>query len=162
MRLSTCDVLFGRMDSIEGRDTLHRIADLFTLPYIDIGIRIDADGNAGVESVSSAVHYVQLGGATLRSRGVYSDADLNADIFATHRSAVLRGSSPTVRGIDVDRPAVISVIRRDLTPYPDDNDCLLEARHLAAEWEKSLGPPPLRCPHCQRPLAYPVEPKAPN
>src|SRR3546814_15935469 len=32
-RLATCDVLFGCMDSIEGRDTLNRIATFYTLPY---------------------------------------------------------------------------------------------------------------------------------
>ena len=110
-KLSTCDVLFGCMDSIEGRDTLNRIATFFTLPYIDLGIRIDADGQGGVESVSGAVHYIQPGGASLRSRGVYSEADLNADILRRtdplfYEDQVRRGY---IRGINVDRPAVISV-----------------------------------------------------
>src|SRR3546814_12041862 len=51
-RLATCDVLFGCMDSIEGRDTLNRIATFYTLPYFDLGVRIDADGRGGVNARS--------------------------------------------------------------------------------------------------------------
>src|SRR3546814_1251505 len=72
-RLATCDVLFGCMDSIEGRDTLNRSSTFYTLPYFDLGVRIDADGSGGVNAVSGVVHYIQPGGSSLRSRGVYSD-----------------------------------------------------------------------------------------
>ena len=109
--LATCDILFGCMDSVEGRDTLNRIATFFSLPYLDLGVRIDADGNGGVESVSGAVHYLQPGGSSLRSRGVYTEAELHADVLRRtdplfYEDQVRRGY---IRGINVDRPAVISV-----------------------------------------------------
>src|SRR3546814_13306383 len=69
------------MDSIEGRDTLNRIATFYTLPYFDLGVRIDADGSGGVNAVSGVVHYIQPGGSSLRSRGVYSEAELHADVL---------------------------------------------------------------------------------
>ncbi|AMG72430.1 MULTISPECIES: ThiF family adenylyltransferase [Sphingopyxis] len=110
-RLATCDVLFGCMDSIEGRDTLNRIATFYTLPYFDLGVRIDADGSGGVNAVSGVVHYIQPGGSSLRSRGVYSEAELHADVLRRtdpdfYEDQVRRGY---VRGIVVDRPAVISI-----------------------------------------------------
>lgn len=110
-RLATCDVLFGCMDSIEGRDTLSRIATFYSLPYFDLGVRIDADGRGGVNSVSGVVHYIQPGGSSLRSRGVYSEAELHADVLRRtdpefYQDQVRRGY---VRGIVVDRPAVISI-----------------------------------------------------
>lgn len=109
--LATCDVLFGCMDSVEGRDTLNRIATFFSLPYLDLGVRIDADGAGGVESVSGAVHYLQPGGSSLRSRGVYTADELHADVLRRtdplfYEDQVRRGY---IRGINVDRPAVISV-----------------------------------------------------
>jgi hypothetical protein len=109
--LATCDVLFGCMDSVEGRDTLNRVATFFSLPYLDLGVRIDADGKGGVESVSGVVHYVQPGGSSLRSRGVYTDEELHADVLRRtdplfYEDQVRRGY---IRGINVDRPAVISV-----------------------------------------------------
>lgn len=109
--ISTADVLFGCVDSLEGRDTLNRIATFYTLPYIDIGVRLDADGAGGVRSVSAGVHYLQPGGSSLKSRGVYSDAGLRAEYLkrtdpAFYEDQVRRGY---IRGVRVDSPAVISV-----------------------------------------------------
>ncbi len=39
-----CDVVLGCMDSIDGRDLLNKIATFYLLPYIDIGVRLEADG----------------------------------------------------------------------------------------------------------------------
>lgn len=109
--LATCDVIFGCMDSVEGRDTLNRIATFYSLPYFDLGVRIDADGAGGVKTVSGVVHYLQPGGSSLRSRGVYTDAELHADILRRtdpdfYQDQVRRGY---IRGMVVDRPAVISI-----------------------------------------------------
>jgi hypothetical protein len=109
--ISTADAVFGCVDSLEGRDTLSRIAAYYTLPYIDIGVRLDADGTGGVNSVSAGVHYLQPGGSSLRSRGVYSDAGVYAELLkrtdpAFYEDQVQRGY---IRGVRVDSPAVISV-----------------------------------------------------
>lgn len=110
-RLATCDVIFGCLDSVEGRDTLNRIATFYSLPYFDLGVRIEADGEGGVKTVSGVVHYIQPGGSSLRSRGVYSEAELHADVLRRtdpefYTDQVRRGY---IRGIAVDRPAVISI-----------------------------------------------------
>src|SRR3546814_10243187 len=82
-----------------------------TLFRSDLGGRIDADGSGGVNAVSGVVHYIQPGGSSLRSRGVYSEAELHADVLRRtdpdfYEDQVRRGY---VRGIVVDRPAVISI-----------------------------------------------------
>src|SRR3546814_13121299 len=84
-RLATCDVLFGCMDSIEGRDTLNRIATFYTLPYFDLGVRIDAAGSGGVNAVSGVVNYIQPCGSSLTSRGVSSAADTHAAAIPPHQ-----------------------------------------------------------------------------
>jgi hypothetical protein len=109
--LSTCDVVFGCVDSVEGRDILNRIATFYSLPYYDLGVRLDADGVGGVASVSAGVHYLQPGGSSLKSRGVYAEADLYAEYLKRtdpdfYEDQVRRGY---IRGVRVERPAVISI-----------------------------------------------------
>lgn len=109
--LSTCDVVFGCMDSVDGRHVLNKLASSYLIPYIDLGVRLDADGKGGINSIWVALHTLQPGGSSLKSRGVYDQADLDA--------AFLYRTSPIeyerlkkegyVKGVNVDRPAVISV-----------------------------------------------------
>ncbi|MBV8646334.1 ThiF family adenylyltransferase [Paludibacterium sp.] len=109
--LSTCDVLFGCMDSVDGRHVLNKLASTYVIPLIDVGVRLDSDGRGGIDSIWAAVHTILPGGSSLLSRRVYSQADLEA--------AFLRRTDPDayehqrklgyVKGVLVDRPAVISV-----------------------------------------------------
>ncbi len=109
--LSTCDVVFGCMDSIDGRHVLNKLASAYLIPYIDLGVRLDADGRGGIDSIWLAIHTLQPGGSSLMSRGVYDQRDLEA-------AFVLRDSPQEyerlkregyIKGVKVDRPAVISV-----------------------------------------------------
>jgi hypothetical protein len=109
--LATCDVVFGCMDSIDGRHILNKLASAYLIPYIDLGVRLDADGSGGINSIWLAIHALQPGGSSLKSRRVYDQRDLEA--------AFLLRDSPTeyerlkregyIKGVKVDRPAVISV-----------------------------------------------------
>ncbi|HJS13170.1 ThiF family adenylyltransferase [Sphingopyxis sp.] len=110
-RVSSCDMVFGCMDSVEGRDTLNRLATFYALPYIDMGVRLDADGDGGIASISAGVHYLVPGRSSLRSRGVYNADNLRAEyLYRTdpvfYADQVRRGY---IKGVDVDRPAVISI-----------------------------------------------------
>jgi hypothetical protein len=110
-QLASCDVLFGCMDSVEGRDRLNRIATFYLVPYFDLGVRLDADGAGGISNVSGVVHSLLPGGSSLFSRGAYTAESLRADS--------LRRTNPEqyeeerkqgyIKGAKVDSPAVISV-----------------------------------------------------
>jgi len=52
--LSTCDVLFGCMDSVDGRHVLNKLASAYVIPLIDLGVTLDADGAGGIDSIWSA------------------------------------------------------------------------------------------------------------
>ena len=39
--VAQCDVVFGCMDTIDGRYLLNSLAAYYTLPYFDIGVRLD-------------------------------------------------------------------------------------------------------------------------
>ncbi|MFO1500204.1 MAG: ThiF family adenylyltransferase [Verrucomicrobiota bacterium] len=109
--LAGCDFLFGCMDSADGRETLNRIASFYLIPYIDVGVRLDADGRGSVEQICCAVHYLMPGGSSLLSRGVITPEQVQAQALCrTHpeQYASLRKEG-YIKGISVDRPAVISI-----------------------------------------------------
>jgi hypothetical protein len=109
--VAECDVLFGCMDSVDGRHLLNRLAAFYSLPYFDVGVKLEADGVGGIDQVCGSVHYLQPDGSSLLSRGVYNLNQLHA--------AGLRRTNPDsykeqleskyIVGVREDRPAVISV-----------------------------------------------------
>jgi hypothetical protein len=106
-----CDIAFGCMDGVEGRHLLNRLTTFYLMPYFDVGVRLDADGNGGIERIAGAVHYLQPGQSSLLSREVYSMARVEAEEMRRtdpemYRRLVREGY---LRGVDEDRPAVISV-----------------------------------------------------
>ena len=134
-RVARCDIVFGCMDSADGRDLLNRLAAFYCLPYFDVGVRLIADGSGGIDQICGTVHYLQPDGSSLLSRGVYSPAALQA--------AALRRESPQryaslleekyISGVNENRPAVVSVnmlyaslavneLLARLHPYRDDGN----------------------------------------
>lgn len=109
--VAECDVVFGCMDGVEGRHLLNRLAAFYLLPYFDIGVRLEADGLGGVKEACGAVHYIRPDGSSLQDRKVYTQAQLKAAGLRrtdpkAYRDQVRAGY---IRGVDEDRPAVISV-----------------------------------------------------
>lgn len=113
--VAQCDIVFGCMDSIDGRFLLNTIATYYSLPYIDLGVRIQAspDGiNKGdIQAICGSVHFLQPGGSSLISRGVFSLEQVTAAGLArndpqAHAQQVKDGY---VAGVSVARPAVISL-----------------------------------------------------
>ena len=109
--VATCDVVFGCMDSIEGRHMLDRLTTFYTLPYFDVGVRLDADGHGGIERIAGAVHYIQPGRSSLLSRGVYTMARVEAEEMRRTNPEMYQRQVKEgyLRGVEEDRPAVISV-----------------------------------------------------
>lgn len=110
-RLALCDVLFGCMDSVDGRDLLNRLSTFYLIPYFDLGVYLDADGEGGVNQVCGTVHYLHPGGSSLFSRGVYTADELRASaLFRTNKEQYREQvRSKYIRGINEEKPAVISV-----------------------------------------------------
>ena len=109
--VAECDVVFGCMDGVEGRHLLNRLAAFYLLPYFDLGVKLEADGNGGVDEACGAVHYLRPDGSTLQDRNVYGPEQLKAAGLRrtdpqAYRAQVKAGY---IHGIDEDRPAVISI-----------------------------------------------------
>lgn len=109
--VAECDVLFGCMDGAEGRNLLNRIAAFYVLPYFDVGISLDADEKGGISQAVGAVHYVRPDGSTLLDRGVYTAEEVQAEgLMRTSPDAYRdRVKAKYIHGVDVERPAVISI-----------------------------------------------------
>lgn len=109
--VASCDIVFGCMDSVDGRHLLNRIASFYMIPYFDIGVRLIADGKGGIDQVCGSVHYIKPGGSSLFSRGLYTLEEVRAaalyksdpEAYATQLQAGY------ISGVNVDKPAVMSV-----------------------------------------------------
>lgn len=110
-QVATADVVFGCTDSAEGRMHLDLMCQHYTLPYIDVGVDIIADGNGGVRYVGAAVHFICPGADSLLARGGYRMATVAAEeMLREHpeRYAEQRRFG-YIENVEEERPAVISL-----------------------------------------------------
>lgn len=109
--IAECDLVFGCMDGSEGRHVLNRLAVFYCLPYIDVGVRLEADGAGGVDQICGTVHYLQPDGSSLVSRGAITFAAVEAEGLKRTNPAEYaeRLKAKYITGVVEDRPAVISV-----------------------------------------------------
>ncbi len=109
--VAACDVLFGCMDTIDGRYLLNKLASFYLLPYFDLGVKIEADGSGSVDQVCGTVHYLKPGGSSLLSRNVFTLEQVRA--AGLHRTDPEQYQKQLkegyIRGIQEDRPAVIQL-----------------------------------------------------
>jgi hypothetical protein len=109
--VAECDVIFGCVDTAEGRNLANRIAAYYLLPYIDVGVSLAANGVGGIATISGAINYYAPGLQSLLERGAITEAQIRAEETKRtnpERFAELR-KQKYIQGVEVDRPAVISV-----------------------------------------------------
>ncbi|TGD76908.1 HesA/MoeB/ThiF family protein [Hymenobacter wooponensis] len=111
MELASCDVLFGCLDSVDGRELLNLLATYYVLPYFDLGVKFVASADRGITSVSGVVNYLQPGRSSLQTRQVYDAEDLRAASAyrvdpAGHADRV---KNQYFKDVPVNRPAVLPV-----------------------------------------------------
>jgi len=109
--VASCDLVFGCMDSADGRHLLNRIATFYSQPYLDLGVRLEADGNGGIDQICGSVHYLRPGGSTLLSRGVYTADQLRAEILRRTDPGAYAEllEEKYIAGVAENRPAVAPV-----------------------------------------------------
>ncbi len=112
--LAQCDIIFGCVDSIDGRYLLNAISAYYTIPYIDIGVRLLPDyreGKSGIREVCGTVNYIQPGRSSLISRGLFTLKDVaNAGLLRNDPAAFQQQvNDGYIAGINNHRPAVVSL-----------------------------------------------------
>jgi len=109
--IAECDVVFGCMDTAEGRHLLNRIATFYLVPYFDLGVHLSADGSGNISEASGVVHYIQPGRSSLLSRKAYTMRQVAAEGLrredpATYRDQLQAGY---IDNVGENSPAVASV-----------------------------------------------------
>jgi len=113
--VAQCDVVFGCMDTIDGRYLLNLLATQYLIPYFDIGVRLDAAQigplKGKITEACGTIHYLQPGRSSLMSRDLFSMTDVSAASLQrqdpdAHDRQIKDGY---IRGVPGHRPAVISV-----------------------------------------------------
>ena len=113
--VAECDVLFGCMDTASGRFLLNTIASYYTLPYFDLGVRLDAipdgQGRGRIREVCGTVHYLQPGRSSLMSRGLVNMESVREEGLMRHDPVAhaQQQLDGYIHGAQENRPAVISV-----------------------------------------------------
>lgn len=111
-RVAQCDVVFGCMDAADGRQLLNTLSTFYCLPYFDLGVRLEADGVGGINSVDASVHYLKPGGSTLDQRKAITSSQIETDALRRRNSKEYekRLKEGYIKGASsVGSPAVISV-----------------------------------------------------
>jgi hypothetical protein len=106
-----CDIVFGCVDTSEGRFLANLLASFYVLPYIDVGVALDADDIGNITQVCGYVHYLTPGGSSLLSRGAISMEDVLAEGLKRQNREYYEDQRRAryIRNVQEDRPAVISV-----------------------------------------------------
>jgi hypothetical protein len=109
--LITCDVIFGCVDSVDGRHLISQLTNFYLIPYFDLGVRLDADGKGGIKGITASVNFIQPGCSSLFSRGLYTSERLYDDSLLRQNPDEFANLEKQgyVHNANVDRPAVISI-----------------------------------------------------
>lgn len=106
-----CDVVFGCVDSAEGRFLANLLATFYLLPYVDVGVALDAADDGEITQVCGYVHYLQPGASSLLSRVAITMAEVSAEALKRQNPVEYaeRKKAGYIQNVQEDRPAVISV-----------------------------------------------------
>lgn len=109
--LITCDIIFGCVDSVDGRHLISQLSNFYSIPYFDIGVRLDADGKGGISGINASVNYIQPGCSSLFSRGLYTSKRLYDESLLRQNPEEFENLEKQgyVHNANVNRPAVISI-----------------------------------------------------
>lgn len=135
--LVTCDIVFGCMDSVDGRHLLNQLCSYYLVPFIDLGVKLEADGYGGINQICGSVHYIQPHKSSLLTRGVYTIDDLKASSQYRRNPEEYENlkKNAYIKNVNVNNPAVISVNMQI-------------ASHAVNEFLNRIHPFKVECPSC--------------
>ncbi len=109
--LIDCDVIFGCIDSAEGRYHIECIASACYLPYFDVGVNFEVDHSGKITHASAVAHYLHSENASLMGRGAYTTEQLTAEGWYRTNPEYYeqQRKDDYLPVVGEDQPAVISV-----------------------------------------------------
>ncbi len=112
------DVLFSCVDTLHARQIADLMAVGFVMPLFDMGVtipaRMDEPGTVSIIDAVGRIDYVQPGGSSLKTRGVYSPASVRAEYLAAADPAAhaVELAAGYFDGAIEEAPSVISLNMR--------------------------------------------------
>lgn len=108
--LSQCDVLFGCLDSVDGRMHLNQISTFYSVPYIDLGVSLKAS-TGRIKEINGAVRYVMPSASSLLSRHAYTVEQLASEALLREDPVAYKArlAEKYIEGAQESSPAVICV-----------------------------------------------------
>ena len=109
--LTSCDVIFGCVDSAEGRYHIECIASAYWLPYFDVGVNLEANLEGRILQADAVAHYMHPENTSLMSRGGYTSNQVTAETwYRTDRKYYeTQRDAGYLAAVGEDQPAVMSV-----------------------------------------------------
>jgi hypothetical protein len=109
--VAECDIVFGCTDSAEGRFVANLLSNFYVLPYIDVGVTLEADEDGEITQVCGYLHYLKPGASSLLSRGAITLEDVRAEGIRRQNPIYYEEQRRAgyIKGVEENRPAVISV-----------------------------------------------------
>lgn len=109
--VALCDVAFGCVDGLTGRNLLNKISTYYSIPFFDTGVKLEADGKGNVDQVVGTVNYFQPGLSSFFTRNIFSPQALSVESIKKndpeHYADLLK--EKYIKGVVEHRLAVISV-----------------------------------------------------
>jgi hypothetical protein len=112
------DVLFSCVDTLHARQIADLMASTFVMPLFDMGVtipaRTDTSGEVSIIDAVGRIDYVQPGGSSLRTRGVYTPETLRAEYLAevAPEAHAIELAAGYIDGAVEQAPSVISLNMR--------------------------------------------------
>lgn len=109
--LCVCDHIFGCTDAYLPRDVINRLSTYYIIGYSDLAIGLQADGNAGIDSIVGWVRYLIPGGSSLFTRGMYDSRDIERESLMKENLEEYerRNEQKYIKGVKEKSPPVISL-----------------------------------------------------
>ncbi len=109
--LTECDVIFGCVDSAEGRYHLECIASAYYIPYFDVGVNLETDQEGKILQADAVAHYMHPGNASLMSRRGYTSEQVAAEGWrrTNRKHYEAQKMAGYLAAVDEDQPAVMSI-----------------------------------------------------
>lgn len=108
--LGTMDFIFGCVDSVEGRHIMNSISTFYLVPFIDVGVKLIADNNGGIDKICGTINYL-CPGESLLARKVYNVERLRAEVMYRVNPKEYKEQKKLgyITNVEVVSPAVISL-----------------------------------------------------
>jgi hypothetical protein len=84
------------------------ISSFYLIPFMDMGVKLQALDDGGIKSIFGSVHFIQPGGSSLLSRGQYNLETMRSETIKRSNNEEFK-KNQYLANVNESSPAVISI-----------------------------------------------------